>query len=169
MDDEVELECSDGRVLQVNSALLCAHSRTIRHLMEECASECTRVPLHQLDHDTLQWIMRIVGELDQGDPKHEYDPRANPLTNAQVRLLGLQVNDGYKYHCTPEQVQKLVQLMMAANFLDMEQLLNVVQRAFAQLLCWRAPEDIPALFGLDGPLDDEDKEIVFQRYPFLRS
>jgi len=63
----------------------------------------------------------------------------------------------------------LLEMILAANFLDIKSMLDVTCKAVAEMIKGKTPTEIKKVFGVDGDFSPEEQEQVLRENPWLEA
>lgn len=86
--------------------------------------------------------------------EQQLEMRTNPLA-------------GWNKEFVQEPIGTLLQLVMAANMLDLPFMLDVTSKAIAEMIRGKSPDEIKKIFGVEGEFTQEEKEQVLEDNPWL--
>ncbi|XP_037039826.1 S-phase kinase-associated protein 1-like [Bradysia coprophila] len=148
----IRLQSSDGKVFKTKTEIA-KTSGTIRNLLEDCQIEDgfdAVIPLKNVSADILQKVLEYAEHHKDDDvsPDDEDDKCRRTDNISQWDADFLKVDQ-----------EILFQLVLAANFLDLKGLLNVVCKTLANMLKNKTADEIRKTFDLvnDFTAEEEDQ------------
>ena len=145
-DSEITLTSNEG----VNVTVLYKYikmSDTIKHVCEDTRG-VGNIPLPEINSATLHKLIEyIVYHVDND----------NPTINPEQRSSNDVMWDT-EYVKVPQ--TKLFELILAANYLAISPLLDLICKTVANMIKGKTPEQIREIFGIENDFTPEEEEVV---------
>ncbi|XP_020801245.1 S-phase kinase-associated protein 1 [Drosophila serrata] len=154
----IKLQSSDGEVFETD-AETAKCSKTIRALLEDCCLEAESaenpiIPLPNVNsmilNKVLIWANHHKADLDLADDNEEEEDELNPLTVLSpwdVEFLA--VDQG-----------TLFELILAANYLDIQKLLNATCQTVANMIKGHTVEEIRQTFHIANDFSPSEEDLL---------
>ncbi|CAI9275737.1 unnamed protein product [Lactuca saligna] len=141
---KIVLKSSDGETFEVDEAVA-VESQTIKHMIEDdCADSC--IPLPNVTSNILSRVIEYC-------KKHVETPNTDDKTAAEdLRSFDAEfvnVDQGI-----------LFDLILAANYLNIKNLLDLTCQAVADMMKGKTPEQIRVLFNIKNDFSPEEEAEV---------
>ncbi|XP_058182049.1 SKP1-like protein 1 [Rhododendron vialii] len=134
----ITLQSSDGEVFVIRASVA-AQSTTLKNMIEDnCAS--STIPVPNVDGKTLAMVMEYC-------QKHADSESDSDLKTYDTEFLD--VDQAVLYR-----------LIMAANYLDVRELLDSICQKVADMIKGKTPEQIRKTFNIDNDFTPEEEEEV---------
>ena len=151
----ITLQSFDGEIFQINKTIA-MKLKTVKTLLEDLGDEDDEViPLPNVSSDILKKVI-------QWTEHHENDPEDDDNQDkAPVKIPSWDsnfLNVSYK---------TLVDLNMAANYLDIKGLLALTVRTFANMISGKTPEEIRKTFNIEDDMTEAEKAQVMKENTWL--
>ncbi|CAK9152249.1 unnamed protein product [Ilex paraguariensis] len=138
-EKKVTLKTSDGVLSEVEEAVA-IQSQALKHMIEDdCAS--TTIPLTNVDSKTLVKVIEYC--------KRHAD---ETITSEDLKKFDSKFVD--------EDQTVLYDLLMAANFLGIKDLLNILCEKVANMIKGKSPEEIRKIFNIKNDFTPEEEEEI---------
>ena len=144
----IKLQSSDGEVFPVNVDVA-RKSVTIKTMLEELGMEEEKDDVVELANITAPILKKVI----EWSTHHKDDPPLPEENKAKIIEISSWDADFLKV----EQAT-LFQLILAANYLEIEGLLEVSCRTVANMIKGKRPEDIRKVFNVKGDLTPTEVE-----------
>ena len=146
-DKKIKLKSSDGQIFEVKEKCLLRSNyykqiKDISNLDEE-------LPLKEIDSKTLEKIIEYLKHYENGEPKEI----PKPLPSPDLKLV-LDEWD-YNYIITLS-LQEIVDLINAANTLDVEELVTLSSARLASEMLNCSAEEARKKFGIESDMTQEE-------------
>ncbi|KAJ4848363.1 SKP1-like protein 13 [Turnera subulata] len=139
----ITLMSSDGEEFVVEEAVA-AQSQTIKHLIEDGCSTEGSIPLPNVTGRVLSEVIQYCKKHSSSDDKEEKE---------------LEAWDAEFVKAADDHVA-LTDLMMAANFLDIKGLLDLVAQTLANMITGKSPEEVRRMWNIKNDFTPEEAEKV---------
>jgi len=141
-------------------------SVTIKNMMDDLNlgtdQSDVSIPLHNVKKDIMMKVLEYC--------RYHY---LNPEEKTDDKKKELEISPWDKEFTnslpqTEKRHEKLFELMLAANYLDIKPLLDLTCKTVAYLVAGRTPEEIRKEFGVEKPFRPEDYEKLKQEFEWAR-
>ena len=157
-DGEVQLKSEDGHTFRV-SQRVAKMSETISNMLEDIGDDCDApIPLTYIARETLERVIEYC-EHHKDDPAPESEERATDKRYEEPK--------GWDKEFVALEMGELFEVMKAANFLSIKQLLNLSCKAVAHMIKGKTPDEIKKLFGVEGDFTEEEMTAVKNEIDWL--
>ena len=156
MDDSKvrKVRSSDGTVFEVNEKIL-DHSKVLQGAMNDYPDQ--EIPTNQVDAKNLQKIIDYLKHYDIEKPK--VIPK--PLPSNDLKAF---VNEWDFNFINPLTIEESIDLINAANFLDISDLVTLVAAKIAADMMTGPVEEVREGYGIKPDMTEEEME-EYDRYP----
>ena len=151
-----KVRSSDGQVFEVNEKIL-AHSKVLKDTMKDYPGADQEIPTNQVDAKNLQKIIEYLKHYDIEKPK--VIPK--PLPSNDLKLF---VNEWDFNFVNPLTIEESIDLINAANFLDIGDLVTLVGARLAADMMTGPVEEVRERFGIKSDMTEEEMD-EYDRYP----
>ena len=154
MTEMVKLMTSDGELVEVpkDDAM---HSTLIRGIIEDSGAE-EDIPLPQVKKAILEKIIVYWKYISQNAaPEIDKPLRSNQLSDV--------VNEWYADYVNVEQ-ELLFELILAANFMNIKNLLELCCQSVANMIKGKSPEQIRSTFGITNDFPEQEEAEVTREH-----
>ena len=138
-------------------------------LEEHEEGEDTKIPLPNVDSSTfatlLQWLGQHLDAQAAARPPSIFAPEPQPATNPNIEARDERFCEGVI--STEDGLSPLFVLLMAANYLDVKPLMEVICTFFANMIKGKTPEQIREALGIENDFTPEEEEINRQENAWL--
>ena len=157
----IKLKTSDDVVIEVEAAIL-KKSKLILFLVEECQDENSEIKLKEVDSKNLELIIQYLQHYRDMEPKEI--PKPFPERTDDEFLRGI-LNDEWTFNYLQSQsLEGLIHLVNAANFLQIDGLINIIAAKLAHEMCNCEVEEARAKFGIECDMTEEEVAEI-DKYP----
>ncbi|KAI4305639.1 hypothetical protein L6164_028995 [Bauhinia variegata] len=139
------LVCSDGETFELEKAVA-VQSKTIENLLEDIPSE-GNIPVPNVSGSILAKVIEYLKQHSE-DNKEEDEGRLRAWDTEFVKV----------------DQKTLIDLMLAADYLNIKGLLNLACQAVADMIQGRNPDEIRRLFNIKSDLTPEEEEEMRREY-----
>lgn len=158
--DTVVLQSMDGEEFRVETKVA-SMSGTVRNYLEDGLSKVGAVPLPEVSSKILRKIVEYC-KYHTENPT----PELSEEEKAKLALPGIvrRTDDIIEYDaefCKVDQ-DTLFEIIMAANYLDLPELLDLTCKVVALQIKGKTPEEIRAMYGLCDDLTPEEKQQIIE-------
>ncbi|CAN1226672.1 SKP1-like protein 1A [Linum perenne] len=145
---------SDGESFQVEEAIA-MESQTIKHMIEDdCAGEAIPLPnVHS----------KILAKVIEYCKKHVETPKLDAVSTSNAAVSTSNADDSLKQWDTDfAKVDQatLFDLILAANYLNIKDLLDLTCQTVADMIKGKSPEEIRKIFNIKNDFTPEEEEEV---------
>jgi hypothetical protein len=153
MADMLTVTLPNGEV-KVNKAYITAASETVKKMLEEMGSDLTSIPLGNIDEATFSLIVKYLDlQVANGaslSPKPESEPNPDKYNSNNITPY----DKAFAAEVEAIGMKSVFNLTMAANYLDMKNLLELMCKTIANMIKGHSPEDVKKKFAIDesGPI-----------------
>ena len=159
----IKLESADGIIREVDVFLL-SKSKLLSGLIEDYAPDNGKypIPLNDLDAKYLDLIIQYLEHYKDMEPKEI--PKPFPERTDEEFLKGI-LNDEWTYnYLTSQSLEDLINLVNAANYLQIDGLINIIAAKLAHEMCNCDIEEARVKFGIECDMTDEEIAEI-DKYP----
>jgi S-phase kinase-associated protein 1 len=153
----VQLITSDGKKIIGDSSLINA-SKFIQDMIHDMNSDAS-VPTIEIPLVNINSV--ILNKVVEFCIHHRDDPPFTAETLNKFRQQANMTDHWDEQFCKVDQ-KTLFDLMTAANFLNVQTLLEVTCKAVANLIRGKTPQEIRATFNIEPDLTPEEEEAIMQ-------
>ncbi|XP_050234271.1 SKP1-like protein 1A [Mercurialis annua] len=159
----VELKTSDGEIFRVDEAVISPESKTIKHLIEDtCSSDengaVTVVPLSNVTAKIMAKTVEFLKKHHEISSSQEIVSHTSTYENESDRNLA-DYDKEFVMEVSGDQ-ELLFGLIMAANYLEIKSLLDVLCKAVAEMMKGKKPEEIRKTFHIVNDYTPEEEDEV---------
>jgi len=162
-----KLKSSDNVVKEVDTKLL-EKSKLLKGLVEDYQGDEDEIPLNEVDSKNLDLIieyLKLTEKYKDGEPKEI--PKPFPEKTDEEFLKGIVNNDDndatYNY-LTKLTIEGAINLVNAANYLQIDGLINLLAAKLAHEMCNCDIEDARKKFGIECDMTEEEVA-EYDKYP----
>eukprot|EP00727_Mastigamoeba_balamuthi_P002658 m51a1_g1239 putative cytosolic glycoprotein fp21 (166) ;mRNA; r:552036-552843 len=155
MSNKVLLESSDGKRFEIDREVAFM-SLTIKNMLEDLAGTDAPIPLPNVDGTILQHVVDYCeyhhahpGEAEKRPEKNKVDSFCEWDTKFIAKLSE-----------PSEKLFPLFRTILAANYLDIKTLLDILCRAVAGMIKGKTPDQICDTFSIKKDATEQEKEEV---------
>ena len=157
----VKLKSSDGIIREVDVFLL-SKSKLLNGLILDYKGDDEEIPLNDLDVKNLDLIVQYLEHYKDMEPKEI--PKPFPERTDEEIMKGL-LNDEWTYnYLTNQSLEDLINLVNAANYLQIDGLINIIAAKLAHEMCNCDIEEARVKFGIECDMTDEEIAEI-DKYP----
>jgi len=164
--DVLWIQCDDGTRFVVDRKSF-ETSKTIMNLVEDSGTE-QDIPLPNVNRRTLEKVIEYAKQ-HRDDPRKE-EPKNEEVIEGQPAMPELPTGEisEWDLNYTREMDQEtLFNVILAANYLDMRDLLMLGCRTVANMIKGKTPEEIRQMFGIENDFTPEEEERVRKENEWL--
>ena len=151
-DDQVTLQSQEGTEFQV-SCKIAKMSETVKNLIEDIGVD-SAIPLPNVTGKILAKVVEYC---------KYHDEHPNPVTeekdNEDEPRRTDDISDWDKAFCEVDQ-PTLFELVLAANYLDIKDLLDLTCKTIANMIKGKTPEEIRKTFNIKNDFTPEEEEQI---------
>ena len=162
-----KLKSSDNAVKEVDVKLL-EKSKLLKGLVEDYQGDEDEIPLNEVDSKNLDLIieyLKLTEKYKDGEPKEI--PKPFPERTDEEFLKGIVNNDDgdatYNY-LTKLDIEGAINLVNAANYLQIDGLINLLAAKLAHEMCNCEIEEARKKFGIECDMTEEEVA-EYDKYP----
>ena len=145
------LHCSDDQDVEVDAAIV-EMSGTLRNMMEDLSdgADALPIPVPNVTSKIMQKVIEFCAH-------HHANPSHAP---ADDRARVDEPIDAWDQEFCKVDLNTLFELILAANYLDIHQLLDVTCKTIANIIKGKSPEEIRKTFNIKNDFTPEEEEQV---------
>ena len=156
-----KLKSSDNVVKEVDIDLL-MKSKLLKGLIEDYQGDDEEIPLNEVDAKNLDLIIEYLTHYKDTEPKEI--PKPFPERTDEEFLKGI-LNDELTYnYLTKQSLEELINLVNAANYLQIDGLINIIAAKLAHEMCNCEVEEARKKFGIECDMTEEEIAEI-DKYP----
>ena len=156
-----KLKSSDNVVKEVEIDLL-MKSKLLKGLIEDYQGDDEEIPLNEVDAKNLDLIIEYLTHYKDTEPKEI--PKPFPERTDEDFLKGI-LNDEWTYkYLTNQSLEGLINLVNAANYLQIDGLINIIAAKLAHEMCNCEVEEARKKFGIECDMTEEEIAEI-DKYP----
>jgi S-phase kinase-associated protein 1 len=156
-----KLKSSDNVVKEVEIDLL-MKSKLLKGLIEDYQGDDEEIPLNEVDAKNLELIIEYLTHYKDTEPKEI--PKPFPERTDEDFLKGI-LNDEWTYtYLTNQSLEGLINLVNAANYLQIDGLINIIAAKLAHEMCNCEVEEARKKFGIECDMTEEEIAEI-DKYP----
>ena len=156
-----KLKSSDNVVKEVEIDLL-MKSKLLKGLIEDYQGDDEEIPLNEVDAKNLDLIIEYLTHYKDTEPKEI--PKPFPERTDEEFLKGI-LNDEWTYtYLTNQSLEGLINLVNAANYLQIDGLINIIAAKLAHEMCNCEVEEARKKFGIECDMTEEEIAEI-DKYP----
>ena len=159
-----KLKSSDGTVKEVDIELL-KKSKLLNGLVEDYQGDDDEIPLNEVDSKNLELIIKYLEHYKEMEPKEI--PKPFPERTDEEFFKGITNNDDneatYNY-LTKLNIEAAINLVNAANYLQIDGLINLLAAKLAHEMCNCEVEEARKKFGIECDMTEEEVA-EYDKYP----
>ena len=158
---EVKLKSSDGKIFEVPIDIL-QKSKLFTDINQNDEDEENEIELKEVDGKNLERIIEYLKHYKDIEPKEIPKPFPERTDDAFLRSI---LNDDWTFdYIQSMTLDEAINLVNAANYLQIDGLLNILAAKLAHEMCNCDGEEARRKFGIEGDMTEE--EIVeYDNYP----
>ncbi|XP_031638857.1 S-phase kinase-associated protein 1-like [Contarinia nasturtii] len=151
----IKLISSEGEIFETDIEVAMT-SKTIKNMLEGCVIDGdenseTIIPLSRVSSNILRLVLEWA--------KHHLDEPIQIAGNKEKSDIPIPEWDANFLKIDQDQ---LFELIMAANYLQIKELLYVSSKTVANMMKGKSPEEIRQIFGIESELSPEEEKKVQQ-------
>ncbi|GMY05434.1 SKP1-like protein 1B [Fagus crenata] len=140
----ITLMSSDGKTFEVEESVA-MESQTIKHMIEDDCAQSV-IPLPNVKSETLARVIEYCkNHVHSSESKSESDSKALQTWDAEFINVDQNI---------------LFELIMAANYLDIKGLLDLICKTVADMMKGKSVEEIRKMFNIKNDFTPEEEEEV---------
>lgn len=145
------LQCSDDQLVEVDAAVV-EMSGTLKNMMEDLSdgADTAPVPVPNVTSKIMQKVVEYCAH-------HHAHPTPVPVDD-RARID--EPIDAWDQEFCKVDLNSLFELILAANYLDIHQLLDVTCKTVANIIKGKSPEEIRKVFNIKNDFTQEEEEQV---------
>ncbi len=157
----VKLKSTDGIIREVDAFLL-NKSKLLSGLLMDYPEDNSVIPLCEVDAKNLDLIIQYLVHYKDMEPKEI--PKPFPERTDEEFMKGI-LNDQWTYdYLTNQTLEELINLVNAADYLQIEGLINIIAAKLAHEMCNCEVEEARKKFGIECDMTEEEIAEI-DRYP----
>ena len=160
MDSEIlipiKLKSSDGKVFEVNDKIL-SLSKILKNMIDNNKGIEQEITINEVDAKNLEKIIEYLKHYETEKPKAI--PKPLPSNDLKSILSEWDYN-----FINPLTIEEAIDLINAANFLDIGDLLALVSAKLAAEMMTGSVDEVRERFGIKADMTEEDMEEC-DKYP----
>ena len=148
---KIVLHCSDEQDVEVDAGIV-EMSGTLRNMMEDLSdgADALPIPVPNVTSKIMQKVIEYCAH-------HRAMPAPAP---ADDRARIDEPIDAWDQEFCKVDLNTLFELILAANYLDIHQLLDVTCKSIANIIKGKSPEEIRKIFNIKNDFTPEEEEQV---------
>ena len=150
-----KLKSQDGKIFEVEEKYL-SMSKFFKDLLNDFPDPNQEIGINQVDGKTLEKIIEYLKHYETEKPKEI--PR--PLPNNDLKPV---LNDWDYNYITPLSIEECIDLVNAANFLYINELVNLACAKLASEMMNGPIEQVREKFGIKSDMTEEEMK-KFEKY-----
>ena len=156
-----KLKSSDNIIKEVDKSLL-MKSKLLKGLIEDYQGDEEEIPLNEVDSKNLDLILQYLEHYKNEDPKEI--PKPFPERTDDEFLKGI-LNDEWTFNYLQNiSLEGLINLVNAANYLQIDGLINIIAAKLAHEMCNCEIEEARKKFGIECDMTEEEIAEI-DKYP----
>ena len=156
-----KLKSSDNIIKEVDIKLL-DKSKLLKGLIEDYQGEEEEIPLNEVDSKNLDLIIQYLEHYKDIEPKEI--PKPFPERTDDEFLKGI-LNDEWTFNYLQSlSIEDLINLVNAANYLQIDGLINIIAAKLAHEMCNCEVEEARKKFGIECDMTEEEVAEI-DKYP----
>ena len=156
-----KLKSSDNIIKEVDKSLL-MKSKLLKGLIEDYQGDEEEIPLNEVDSKNLDLILQYLEHYKDVEPKEI--PKPFPERTDDEFLKGI-LNDEQTFnYLQNNSLEGLINLVNAANYLQIDGLINIIAAKLAHEMCNCEVEEARKKFGIECDMTEE-KIAEIDKYP----
>ena len=157
---KVKLKTSDNIIKEVDSNIL-MKSKLLDNLLKDFKEE-ELFSLPDVDSKYLELVIKYLEHYKDFEPKEV--PKPFPERTDEEFMKGI-LNDQWTYdYLTNQTIEELINLVNAADYLQIEGLINIIAAKLAHEMCNCEVEEARKKFGIEYDMTEEEIAEI-DRYP----
>ena len=156
-----KLKSSDNIIKEVDKSLL-MKSKLLKGLIEDYQGDEEEIPLNEVDSKNLDLILQYLEHYKNDEPKEI--PKPFPERTDDEFLKGI-LNDEWTFNYLQNiSLEGLINLVNAANYLQIDGLINIIAAKLAHEMCNCEVEEARKKFGIECDMTEEEIAEI-DKYP----
>ena len=156
-----KLKSSDNIIKEVDKSLL-MKSKLLKGLIEDYQGDEEEIPLNEVDSKNLDLILQYLEHYKNEEPKEI--PKPFPERTDDEFLKGI-LNDEWTFNYLQNiSLEGLINLVNAANYLQIDGLINIIAAKLAHEMCNCEVEEARKKFGIECDMTEEEIAEI-DKYP----
>jgi S-phase kinase-associated protein 1 len=157
----IKLKSEDGKIFH----MLESHVRmcgTLKNILDDIDEDIQEDETGEIVVPISSNILKMIIDFCS---KYEYIP----IKDIEQEELELRINplEGWKKDFVSVPIEQLFEMIKAANFIDLKQMLNICCKSIADKIKGKTPKEMKQIFGIEGDFTQEEKERVLRENPWL--
>ncbi|CAI8600992.1 unnamed protein product [Vicia faba] len=141
---KINLKSRDGDIFEVDEAVA-LESQTLRHLIEDNCADGEGIPIPNV---TSQILAKVI----------EYCKKHVEAANSEEKPAANDDLKTWDAEFVKVDQQTLFDLILAANYLDIKSLLDLISQAIAQIVASKTVEETRKMFNIVNDFTKEEEE-----------
>ena len=135
-------------------------SGTIANMLDDIDDEdaASVIPIPNIKGEVMEKVIAFC--------KQRPDAPLNPTEEQQLEMRTKPL-EGWDREYVDVELAQLFAMILAANFLDLKPMLDITCKAVAEMIKGKTPDEIKAVFGVEGDFTSEEKQQVLCDNPWL--
>ncbi|KAL5573092.1 hypothetical protein UlMin_022689 [Ulmus minor] len=158
----LKLKSSDGVTFDIKDAIVVTKLEFIKNIIEDCCGDNDLILVPNVNSQilamVLEWCKKHVGDdiISDGeeDEENEYFSRKKEIKKWDAEFVK-NLDQGVLYH-----------LLMAADYLNAKQLLDLLTQRVADMIKGKKSEQIRQIFNIKNDFTPEEEEAIKKRNPW---
>ncbi|MCH82541.1 SKP1-like protein 1B-like [Trifolium medium] len=142
---KITLKCSDGETFEIDEAVV-LESQTIKYMIEDNCAD-SGIPLPNVTGKIMAKVIEYCKKHVEVASPEEEKPKEDDLKEWDSEFI--KVDQATLYH-----------LILAANYLNIKNLLDLTCQAVADMVKGKTPEEIRMVFNIKNDFTPEEEEEV---------
>jgi len=145
------LQCSDDQLVEVDPAIV-EMSGTLKNMMDDLSdgSDGSSIPVPNVTSKIMQKVIEYCAH-------HHAHPA--PVPSDDRARIDEPIDPWDQEFCKVD-LNTIFELILAANYLDIHQLLDVTCKSIANIIKGKSPEEIRKIFNIKNDFTPEEEEQV---------
>jgi len=151
----IQLETSDTKIIDI-SVDHAMQSKTLKNMIEDLGEIQGPIPVPNVSYDTMSLVIKYLD-------RHQTHPEAYDKVSSKeerIKLLEEKISTWDYDYCTKIDTKTLFDIILAANYLNIQPLLDLTCHGIASLIKNQSIEDIRKLFKIENDFTKEDMEKI---------
>ena len=160
-ETHILLESNDNQYFAVSKMACIKNSELLKSLLDDIdGDEVHRIPMPNVNGQTLQYVIEYMEHYAEAEPKELPKPLNAPIKEIidkwdQNYVFTILIeNDDEKQH------EKLIDTVMAANFMNIEPLRELCCAVIAHMIKGKTPEEIRDIFNIENDFSPEEEKKI---------
>ena len=156
-----KLKSSDGQVESVDIKLL-DKSKLLKGLVEDYQGDEDEIPLNEVDHKNLKFILEYLEYYKDKEPKDIPKPYPEEVNEEFFKTI---IDDEWTFNFLQKlKLDECISLVNAANYLQIDGLINLLAAKLAYEMSNCSVEEAKQKFQIEDDMTEEEKA-EYDKYP----